>query len=418
MCRGVGINASTLLYQDMRKIVFGLIIFALIQASCSKQEPYVIMLSMDAFRWDYTSLTETPNFDRISDTGVKAASLKPVYPSKTFPNHYSIATGLHPDHHGIVQNNFYDPDLDRSFTISNREAVQDSIFWGGEPIWSTAEKQGIPSASYFWVGTESNATYRPGRNKLYDHDFPFIQRIDSVISWLYLPIEERPRLIMFYFHEPDGVGHDFGPESEETLAEVRRLDSLLGVFLDKLEQAELNLNLSINFIVTSDHGMGYIPPNQTVLLDTILNMDRIERVNGSNPVYLLQPETEYVDSCYQILLATEHLKVWKKAALPGSYHYGTHSRIYDLVVEAEQNWGLSFTRRSGIYSRGTHGYDPDNTDMHGIFYARGPAFKEEYIHNTFQNISIYPLIAHIMELNPAPVDGDFEAVKGMLRNYQ
>ncbi len=372
---------------------------------------------MDGFRWDYTTMTETPNFDRLAAEGVKAASLKPAFPSKTFPNHYTMVTGLYPDHHGIVQNNFYDPELDRKFTVGNRKAVQDSIFWGGEPIWETAEKQGVKSASYFWVGSETNAYYQPGIRKLYEHNFPFEQRIDSVISWLRLPTKERPHLILFYFHEPDGVGHEYGPESAKTLTEVRYLDSLLGVFLDKLEQVEVDQNIKVNFITTSDHGMGFIPAGQTILLDTFIDMNRIDKVHGGNPMYLLQPDGDYLEDCLAVLDSTPHLKAWKKQNLPASYHYGSNNRILDLVVEAERGWGLGFSGRRQGYSLGTHGYDPENTDMHGIFYARGPAFKTGYTHHTFQNVCLYPLIAEILGIKPAQTDGDLNQVIPMLKKH-
>ena len=396
------------------KIILSALIFFILTASCTKQTPYVIMLSMDGFRWDYTTMTETPNFDRLTSSGVQAASLKPSYPTKTFPNHYSMVTGLYPDHHGIVQNNFYDPDLDRKFTIGNREAVQDSVFWGGEAIWETAEKQGVKSASYFWVGSENNEYFKPSMRKLYDHDFPFEQRIDSVISWLHLPDEKRPHLILFYFHEPDGVGHNFGPESAETQETIRELDMLLGVLLDNIEEAEKELKIDINLIVTSDHGMGYIPPEQNVMLDEIVDMTAMIRVHGSNPVYLLEPEPDYLDEAYKLLSQAPHLKTWRKDELPASYNYGTNPRVPEIVVEADRGWGIGFSNKRGKYSLGTHGYDPDNTDMHGIFYARGPAFKKGYTHPSFENVCIYPLLAHILEIDPEPTDGSLDTVIPML----
>ncbi len=385
--------------------------------SCTKKTPYLIMLSMDGFRWDYATMTETPNFDRLAASGVKAASIKPSYPSKTFPNHYSMVTGLYPDHHGIVQNNFYDPSLDREFRISDRNAVEDSVFWNGEAIWETAEKQGVRTASYFWVGSETNQHYHPGVRKIYDHSFPFEQRIDSVINWLHMPRKTRPHLILFYFHEPDGVGHKFGPGSEETLSVVRELDSLLGILIDKISEAEKDLKIKVNLIVTSDHGMGYIPKDQNILLDKVVNLDSMNRINGGNPVYLLQPDQEYSDKAYELLSHEPHLKVWHKSELPERYHYGSNQRIPELIVEAERGWGISMSDKKGKYSLGTHGYDPDNTDMHAIFYASGQAFKQGYTQATFENVCLYPLIAEIFGLIPAETDGKLDNVKAMLKKY-
>ncbi len=378
----------------------------------------MIMLSMDGFRWDYASKTETPNFDRMVREGVHAASLQPSFPSKTFPNHYSMATGLYPDNHGIVQNNFYDPDLERTFTIKNRDAVGDSVFWGGEPIWETAEKQGVKSASYFWVGTESNATFSPSTRKMYDQDFPYSNRIDSVISWMYLPEKERPHLILFYFDEPDGTGHRYGPDSPEIVSTIKMLDEYLGDFLDKLDQAEEDLDIEVNFILTSDHGMGAIPDDKNIILSDIFDPSRIERYHGGNPVYLITPEEDYAQEFYSLLKATTGLKVWNKKELPVHYHYGTNPRIEEFIVEANRGWGISFSARKKGYSAGTHGYDPHNTDMHAIFYAKGPAFKKGYRHESFTNVCLYPLIAEILNLQPVETDGSLEQVQSMLESVK
>jgi len=370
---------------------------------------------MDGFRWDYADKTETPNFDRLVKEGVHAASIIPSFPSKTFPNHYSMATGLYPDNHGIVQNNFYDPELKRTFTIGNRDAVGDSVFWGGEPIWETAEKQGVKSASYFWVGTESNSTFQPSMRKMYDHDFPFSKRIDSVISWLYLPKNDRPHLTLFYFDEPDGVGHDFGPDSPEIIQMISELDQYLGDFLDKLDKAEKDLGIEVNFILTSDHGMGAIPADQNVVLSEIIDPSRMKRVQGGNPVYLISPDEDYLQEFYSLLNGTPGLKVWKKDELPAHYHYGTNPRIEEFIIEASRGWGVSFSERNKGYSAGAHGYDPQNSDMHGIFYAKGPAFKTGFAHESFENVNLYPLIAEILGLTAAPSDGNIENVRPMLK---
>lgn len=372
------------------------------------------MLSMDGFRWDYTSKTETPNFDRLVKEGAHAESLMPSYPSKTFPNHYTMVTGLYPDHHGIVQNNFHDPDLNRDFRIGNRDAVEDSVFWGGEPIWETAERQGVKSASFFWVGSEGNAEFLPSLRKSYDEEVPFSTRIDSVITWLRYPEKIRPHLILFYFHEPDGVGHGFGPDSPEIVSMITELDGLLGEFLDKLERAEKDLNIDVNFIVTSDHGMGGIPEENNIILSEIINPDSLSRVHGGNPVYLLSAEDDYLETAYNKLSAVDELKVWYKEDLPEHYHYGANNRIEQIIVEPIKGWGISMNKRSRGYSAGTHGYDPMNKDMHGIFYAIGPAFKKGYTQPTFQNICLYPLIAEILDLDPAKTDGSLESVQSML----
>ncbi len=257
------------------------------QSPFNKPDPYVVMLSLDGFRWDYPDRFETPNLDRLAASGVKAEGLIPCFPTKTFPNHYSIVTGLHPDHHGIVQNSFYDPGTARYFSIRNRQTVGDGSFYEGEPIWVTAEKQGIRTASYFWVGSEAPyAGMHPSIWKEYDEDVPFEARIDSVIAWLKLPEPKRPGLITFYMHEPDSRGHRLGPDNPELGEMIAYLDSLVGVLVNKL--ADLDISQQINLIVTSDHGMGEVSPQRYIDLASYVDPAWTSIVQGYNPIYLVQ----------------------------------------------------------------------------------------------------------------------------------
>lgn len=402
----------------MKYFIFFLFLAVLVISGCVHEQPaenpkpYVVMLSMDGFRWDYTDMVETPNFDKIAEKGVKAKSLKPSFPSKTFPNHYSIATGLYPDHHGIVLNSFYDPESKRYYAISNREAVEDGTFYDGEPIWVTAEKQGVTSASYFWVGSEAEiAGYRPKYWKKYDHDFAYSQRIDSVIAWLKKPEEQRPHLILWYFDEPDHSGHKFGPESDEIKNEVMKLDSLLGVFLSQMEK--LPIADEINFIVTSDHGMANISNDRKVVLSDHVPDEWVEEVQGYNPNYNIKVKAEFEDYLYKALIYVDGITVWKSDEVPARLHYGTNPRTLDIVVVADSSWSIVPTADKTV-GKGAHGFDNDNMDMHAIFYAYGPAFKQGYVSPTFENVNIYPLICEILGLQPAPVDGSINNVQNLL----
>ncbi len=419
-----------------RKLSLYILIFFMASHLLQANEKHhcVVVLSMDGFRWDYPLIYHTPNLDRLARKGGKAESLKPGYPTKTFPNHYAIATGLYPDHSGIVQNSFYDPQLNRTFKMGDRTAVQDSIFWEGEAIWETAEQQGVKTASYFWVGSESNERYRPGVRKIYEDGFPFRQQIDTVFSWLSLPAVQRPQLIMFYFDEPDKTSHDFGPESNETREIVRKLDRLVGELTVGLKRIAKKNDIAIDLIILSDHGMGSIPNGQSVYLEDAIDLKMIKRINGGNPVINLEPEPAALEEVYSRLKATPHLKTWKRTELPAHYHYGTHKRIPELVVEAEKGWGLEIRHRAegirqkggekaegksdkGRTASGTHGYDPDNRDMHGIFYAVGPSFKKGYVQPTFENVNIYELLAKLLEIRPAKTDGNLNVLKGMLKGF-
>lgn len=381
----------------------------------TKKLPYVVMLSMDAFRWDYPDLYDTPNLDSIARIGVKSKSLQPCFPSKTFPNHYSMATGMHPDHHGIVQNNFYDSLLGE-FRMSDINAVSNPSFYGGEPIWVTAEKQGVKSACFFWPGSEApiKGIY-PSIWKEYDEDISFDERIDSVISWLQLPYENRPHLVFWYMHEPDETSHKFGPYSEQTKAEVEYLDSLVGVFCKKLYK--LSIADSVNIIFTSDHGMGEISHEKTINLSNHININWIEDVKGSNPVFFIKPKPEFIDSVLLHLNNIHGMMCRRKGNLPEKFLFGSNKRIYEIVCVADSSFSIEWKYKS--YSKGgAHGYDPYNTDMHAIFYAVGPDFKKKFRHPPFLNIHIFPLLAEILSLKSPEIDGDINEVNKMLFNKE
>jgi predicted AlkP superfamily pyrophosphatase or phosphodiesterase len=401
----------------MKKLIILFLPFLLLASCCrieEQQKPYLVVLSMDGFRWDYPDSIPTPNLDAIAATGVKAVSLRPAFPSSTFPNHYTMATGLYPDHHGIVLNNFYDPAGDRHYRMRDRQAVEDGSFYGGEPIWVTAEKQGMRSASYFWVGSEAPVQgYHPSIFKKYEHDFPYAQRIDSVIAWLQLPEPERPQLIMWYMHEPDRSGHIYGPFAEETNRMIMYQDSLLGVYISKIEA--LPLAGQVNLIITSDHGMQASDPERTEYLKDYIKEGWIADLQGYNPNFSIWAAEGCVDSLYEALQAGKHFSAWKAGQVPERLNYGTHPRCGDIIICADSAWRLKTQRDEHTGSLGDHGYDNRNTDMHAIFYATGPAFKNGYKHPVFDNVDLYPLMAHILGLVPAEVDGKFENVKDMLK---
>lgn len=374
-------------------------------------KPYLVVLSMDGFRWDYPDSFATPNLARIARQGVKAKSIIPSFPTVTFPNHYTLATGLYPDHHGIVHNNFYDPEFKVTYKLGDRTTVEDGKFYGGEPIWVTAEKQHMTTASYYWVGSEASGIH-PTYWKAYDKNITFAQRIDTVIHWLSLPEKTRPHLIMFYFDEPDHIGHSKGPFAVETRHMVMHLDSLIGTFITKLHALPIGKN--VNFIITSDHGMEQIMDNKKIIIDSYINPDWCERGNGGNPVFFIDPKPGYEDSILNKLTTVPHLSVWRKSELPKRLHFGSNPRIGEIVVLADSSYSLSLKVRK-MEEGGAHGYDNRNTDMHAIFYAIGPAFKTNYIAPSFANVDLYSIMAFILKLNPAKTDGNLDEVKKMLK---
>lgn len=380
------------------------------QQKSTENQPYLVILSLDGFRWDYPDKAKTPNLQNIAENGVKAKSIRPAFPSVTFPNHYTMATGLYPDHHGIVNNVFFDPESGKKYSMTDPSS-KDPYFYGGESIWITAEKQGIKTASLFWVGTETAIQgMQPTYWKPYDQDLPFRQRVDTVIAWLNLPEEKRPHLIMWYIHEPDKSGHYFGPDNRKTLTMVNLLDSVVGVFISKVNA--LPIASKVNIIVTSDHGMCPTSNDRVVVLNNYVKCDWFDNIEGHNPVINLKVKTGYLDSAYLALKQVPHISVWKHGRLPKKLHYGNNPRTLDLIVLADSSWSVNMDN-SKTYRGGTHGYDPDNTDVQAIFYAKGPAFKKGYQQPTFDNIDLYDIFAKVLNIKPVKNDGSLKPVKGM-----
>lgn len=377
-------------------------------------KPYVIMLSLDGFRWNYTEDIPTPNFDKLSKEG-SFSVVQSSFPTKTFPNHYTIATGLYPDHHGIVSNSFYDPEKNEVYNISDRSKVQDGYFYNGEPIWNTAEKQGIKTASFFWVGSEANIQGKyPSIWKKYNKSIPWQQRVDSVISWLILPEKDKPHLILWYVSEPDGTGHKYGPESNERKEMIVKLDSLIGYFLAKLDSISIGKN--VNIIITSDHGMEEIRSDKFIVLDELIPKSWYEMALGGNPVFNIWAKKEFKDSIFVHLSKVKNIKIYEKENIPQRLNYMSNSRCGDYVIVADSGYSIALNRTTFDSIAGTHGYDNANTNMDVIFWGKGPAFKENYKGKKFQNVDIYNLISKILTISPAPNDGDNDAFQ-LLKNH-
>ena len=377
-------------------------------------ETYVVVVSFDGFRWDYTDLYPTPNFDDMEASGVKAERMIPSFPTKTFPNHYTLATGLYPDHHGIINNGFPAPDLGGIYRVGDRGMVRDGDAYFGEPIWVTAEQQGIRSACYFWVGSEASIMdTRPTYWKRYNEGVAYEDRVDQVIRWLKAPISKRPGLITLYFEEPDEVGHDYGPEHPETEKVVKYLDSVLGYLrtgISKLGYAD-----KVNLIVLSDHGMGKTSGDKYINLFDHMDESWTDYVIGGNPIYLIDPADGYEDLVTSSLDAVEGVSAWQKEDIPEHLHFGTSPRFPGIVAVADSLWSIGTKPDPSGYSGGAHGYDNRFTGMHTIFYAEGPAFRNGYSSSSFSNVEVYGIIAHILGLDPAETDGNLDNVRDIFK---
>ncbi len=380
----------------------------------SDADEYVLLISMDGFRYDYLDKANTPNFDKLVNTGVSAKALIPVFTSKTFPNHYSIATGMYAENHGLIANTFFANDLNKQYSIRDRNAVENGAFYGGEPIWVTAESQNVISASYFWVGSEAVIKgQQPTYWKKYNQKVSFESRIDSVISWYSKPVQSRPRLILLYFHEPDWTGHEYGPNSNETISQIENMDNVFGNLITKISKLSIYNNL--NIIIVSDHGMTEVNPHSTIDLSLVTDLSNM-RVNGSGPTVFISSESKkQLKQTYKQLKNIDNADVYWKQNIPKRFHYRNHVRIPDLLVLANEGWSLMPLGHGSSTPKGSHGYDNQLDNMKAIFMAKGPSFKKGYRRDEFENIHIYPLITHILGIKSYPnIDGDLEQVKDLL----
>lgn len=404
----------------MRKVFSFILLAALFSTvACQNQrDHYTVIISLDGNRWDYPDYYEMPFFDSLATVGVKAR-MEPSFPSSTFPNHYTMATGLVPDHHGLVNNSFWNPETQHGYAIRDPEARFDPRYYLGEPIWVTAQKQGVKCASIYWVGSDIpiQDTY-PTYYRNWDEvpHWTFSERCDEIVRLMSLPEKERPRLVMGYFDEPDHHGHVYGPISPETGAMCGQMDSLMHDLYHRL--MALPYAKKINFIVAGDHGMAEISPERFVRGTDYVSLDWIERAVGNTPTSIWVKEG-YVDSVYNHLNGVEHISVWKKNEVPEYLHYGTSNRIGEIIVSPDLGWqfGLNNGRRGG-----EHGYDCKELDMMVAFRAIGPDFKEGYEapftegeQSAFRNIDLYPLLCHLLGVKPAPVDGKLERIQKILK---
>ncbi len=388
---------------------------SLLSVSQQKNEkPYVILVSFDGFRHDYVERFQLTNFKKFIKEGSAAAGLIPSFPSKTFPNHYTIVTGLYPGNHGLVDNGFYDPDQEKLYTMRNREVVTDSSFYGGIPLWQLARRNGIKSASYFWVGSElRQENLHPDYYYQYDQSVPFADRIDKIVEWLQMPEADRPRMITLYFSSPDFESHRYGPVAPETRKKVVEMDSLLGVMVKRVDATRL----PVNMVLVSDHGMKELTdkPETYVYLDELVKATPgIHVVNGGTQAHVYTKSTSQRDS-----LATSLRKLAKGFSVvsatefPRDWHYN-NPRSGDVLIIADPGKYLVVGNKEAHAKEsnsggtfGVHGYDPAKVkDMNGIFYARGPRVKAGKKIPAFKNIHIYPFVALLLDMPLPPIDGD------------
>lgn len=374
--------------------------------------PQVLLISLDGFRRSYLETDSVPTLHALARGGVTAAAMIPSFPTLTFPNHYTIVTGLYPEDHGIVGNTIYDPEFKQLFTMSNA-ASRESRWWWGQPIWVTAEKQDKRAATFFWPGSEVEIdSTRPTRWKPYDGKVTFDARVDTVLSWLALKGPQRISIVTLYFDEPDHSGHEYGPDSPKTAAAAARADSAVGRLMQGLR--DRGMYDSVNVIVVSDHGMSALSPDRVVYLDDVVDTAAV-RITSLSPDLAITPKDGDAAALLAKIRKLPHVQSWLKADVPARLHYNEGRRITPVVAVADDGWTIAIHGERRGPSGGAHGYDNANASMHALFIAHGPAFKQGVTMPEFPNVDVYDLLAKLLKIKPAPNDGSLAPFSDVLR---
>lgn len=405
---------------SLRRLISGLVVFGLFVGAFSAlragpPDPIVIMVSLDAFRPDYLDRAGAENLRRLADQGVRADYMLSVFPAETYPNHYSIATGLRPAHHGIIANTFLDPATGVTFAVAKRAISSQPRWWKGEPLWITAKRQGLISATVFWVGSDVPIQGEYATHWLpYDQTMPLEKRVDAALALLAKPEAERPRLIMLYMEETDTVGHFYGPDSAEIGQAIAHEDAMVGKLVAGVKA--LKLEDRCNFLIMSDHGMCLAEPEHTHYLEDSVDLTQME-LHMSKAVAAFRPAKGASEESFERALPRKlpgtHL--YKASELPADFHYTDNPMIAPYYLVADAGWRLIQKRGGKPESKALHGYDPRAESMHAFFIAQGPRIAEHRKIPAFENIHVYPLVCSLLKIKPAPSDGDSRLEKEVLR---
>ena len=388
------------------------------QASVSTgEEPIVLMIGLDGLRYDAIDRWDAPNLRALAARGTRPQSMIPVMPSKTFVNFYSLATGLYPEHHGMVSNSPWDATAQRHF--SNREgSAQDPFWWQGEPIWITAERQDVRSNIMFWLGSEVAVDgIRPSVWHPYQHDMPYEDRVAEVLSWFDAPEGERPRFAAVYFDHVDTVIHRSGPFTPQEGEAVARVDALVGMMVDGM--AERGLLDRTNIIIVSDHGMSPVSTERVVNIDEYSDLEglMVEEFMGQygaglEPFLMAYGDEDAVERAYEELQgANPHITAYRREDYPDYWHFDHPDRGPDLFILADPDWLITLSsadlRNPYLSSlHGMHGYDNHAESMGATFIGAGPVFPQGTRPASFENVNVYGIVACALGIRPAETDGD------------
>jgi predicted AlkP superfamily pyrophosphatase or phosphodiesterase len=377
--------------------------------------PILILVSFDGWRWDYIDQQPAPNLKALAARGVRARALIPSFPVLTFPNHYTIVTGLYPEHHGIVANAMRDPSMPDRFTMSAPTA-KDPRWWGGEPLWVTAMRQGRRAATMFWPGSEAPiGGLRPTDWKAFDEHLATLDRVTQALDWIARPAAARPAFVSLYFEDVDTAGHDFGPGSPELAAAASRLDDALGKLVAGVHALGLDDRTSI--VVVSDHGMTPTSYERVIYLDALIDMSTVDVLESGSSLQL-SPRDGDVDGLYRRLHGKHpKLAIYKRQDVPPRLHYRDNPRIPAIVGVPADGWSATTGERlvTDELHVAAHGYEPTTPDMGALFVAAGPTLRRGVVVAPFENVHIYDLLCRILKLTPAKGDGRPSVTRDLMR---
>lgn len=397
-------------------------------SAVQEKKPYVVFISADGFRYDLADKYQAKNLLALREKGVDAKSMIPSYPSLTFPNHYSLATGLYPSHHGLVDNTFYDPKKGKGYAINNRSAVEDSSWYGGVPIWVLAEQQQMISASFFWVGSEAAVDgVRPTYYYRFNDKIPMEHRLQKVKEWLSLPEAQRPHLILFYLSQVDHAEHFHGVDSRETEEAVHLIDDVVG----RMTRMVDSLNLPVNYVFVADHGMAQVDTLHGIGLPAAIDTTKFVLAPEETELHFYAKDKKDVVPTFEALKKdASDFDVYAPGGIvldsgrvigglvPDRWHYSgaddRFGRIGDILLVS--HFPKVFNLRKRRIVPGMHGFDNAIAEMGATFYAWGPAFKPNQKIGSFENVNVYPMIARILGLTiTSAIDGSVEVLGGTLK---
>ena len=382
-----------------------------------QSKPYVILISADGFRADFTEKYNASFLKTIQQNGVRAKYMQPSFPSVTFPNHYTIVTGLYPSHHGIVDNSFIDKASGQLYSMGNKKMVAEGKWYGGTPLWVLAEQQKMIAASYFWVASEADIQgIKPTYHFIYNEVTPIQKRIETVKNWLSLPEDKRPHLITFYFPDVDHDAHTYGPENPIVQRSVQFVDSSINALQNTLAP----LNLPINYIFVSDHGMTTVDNLNTLGYPIEINKNDFNIPWGDASLHLYAKDSSKIELSYAALKKDTSFRTYLFNETPDYWHYkksdDRYNRLGDILLvpnTIHQVFNLGPTKPTP----GKHGFDNKQVDMRATFMAWGPAFKNGLLIEGFENVNVYPLIANILglKIDEQKIDGKLNVLKFILQ---